>query len=344
MNHPPTPEQSEIIAFVKGSRDNLMVDALAGAAKTSTLEMATKVIPYPVRYLVFNKRNADEAKARMPANVEVSTVNSCGHRTLGKYLGRRLSVDPGKKARLLKAELENYRGDTKDELWGSFSDMLKALSLGYASGWIPDKSFGNAVRLVGDDEFYGGLEFEPTEVEERVIRKVMIACIQEAMDAKIDYDDQVFIPTLFPAEFEKLPLTLVDETQDLSPLNHAMLAKLSKRLVAVGDPCQAIYAFRGADETSMSTLRERFQHARPPPHHQLPLLPAGGGTCPVARPLHAGTGVGTRGNCLQPRRVERRNPPFRRRHHLQEQRAADGPCDETDKGRAATRDTRQRHN
>jgi superfamily I DNA/RNA helicase len=51
-----------------------------------------------------------------------------------------------------------------------------------------------------------------------------------------------------------------DEAQDFSPLNHAMLDKLAKgRLIAVGDPWQSIYAFRGAKTRSMTELTERFK-------------------------------------------------------------------------------------
>jgi len=51
----------------------------------------------------------------------------------------------------------------------------------------------------------------------------------------------------------------VDEAQDLSPLNHAMLRKLVvNRLIAVGDPNQSIYAFRGAMTSSMARLRDTF--------------------------------------------------------------------------------------
>jgi superfamily I DNA/RNA helicase len=51
---------------------------------------------------------------------------------------------------------------------------------------------------------------------------------------------------------------LVDEAQDLSPLNHVQLRRCAGRagrVIAVGDPKQAIYAFRGADSRSMDSIR-----------------------------------------------------------------------------------------
>jgi DNA helicase II / ATP-dependent DNA helicase PcrA len=52
---------------------------------------------------------------------------------------------------------------------------------------------------------------------------------------------------------------IVDEVQDQSPLNHEMMKKLvTKRFIGVGDPCQSIYAFRGAVTNGMRALSEHF--------------------------------------------------------------------------------------
>lgn len=94
---------------------------------------------------------------------------------------------------------------------------------------------------------------------EDLVRRATIESLSQAMGGKIDYSDQILMPTVFPASFPQYPLVMIDEAQDLSELNHAMLSKLvKKRLIAVGDPNQAIYGFRGAHENSMSLLKERF--------------------------------------------------------------------------------------
>jgi DNA helicase II / ATP-dependent DNA helicase PcrA len=58
-----------------------------------------------------------------------------------------------------------------------------------------------------------------------------------------------------------LQVVLVDEAQDLSPLNHQQLLRCAgedgpgaARIIVVGDPRQAIYAFRGADSESMKNI------------------------------------------------------------------------------------------
>ena len=55
-------------------------------------------------------------------------------------------------------------------------------------------------------------------------------------------------------------MVLVDEYQDLSPVNRAMVGRLCKhsRQIGVGDEAQAIYEFRGADVNAMPDAIAQF--------------------------------------------------------------------------------------
>ena len=67
----PTPEQAAIIEAARTTSDNILVNALAGSAKTTTLEMVCNAITgIPILSLAFNKRIADEMKKRLPGHVE----------------------------------------------------------------------------------------------------------------------------------------------------------------------------------------------------------------------------------------------------------------------------------
>jgi hypothetical protein len=69
------------------------------------------------------------------------------------------------------------------------------------------------------------------------------------------------MPTLFGGSFPVHKRVMGDEAQDFSRLNQAMIEKLvgpNTQFLAVGDPWQSIYAFRGADTASMSWLKDRF--------------------------------------------------------------------------------------
>ena len=65
---------------------------------------------------------------------------------------------------------------------------------------------------------------------------------------------------------EDLDLLLVDEFQDTSPLQLAIFLKLSKlvkKTIWVGDPKQSIYAFRGADPASMTSMMDYLGGVKP---------------------------------------------------------------------------------
>jgi len=60
----------------------------------------------------------------------------------------------------------------------------------------------------------------------------------------------------------KFDFLFVDEAQDTNPIQRAILRKIMSpgaRMVAVGDPAQAIYGFRGADSDALGTLASEFQ-------------------------------------------------------------------------------------
>src|SRR5690606_37863782 len=145
------------------------------------------------------------------------------------------------------------------ERYELFAETLRAIESGKTAGWIPDGHYESAHRLMDDSEFYEWLDEEPTDLQWDLIRKVTIYSLKQAWVGEVDFNDQILMPTVITALFPRYPLGLVDEAQDISALNHAMLAKLAKqRLIAVGDACQAIYGFRGAHENSMELLRQTF--------------------------------------------------------------------------------------
>jgi superfamily I DNA/RNA helicase len=56
-----------------------------------------------------------------------------------------------------------------------------------------------------------------------------------------------------------------DEVQDANPINRQMIVSSGQRVVAVGDPHQSVFQYRGADLDSMRLLEEMANC------HRLPL-------------------------------------------------------------------------
>src|SRR6478735_2782728 len=103
MTFTPTSEQALIVETSRTTEDNLIIQALAGAAKTSTLVLIAEALKsVPILCLAFNKKIADEMKERLPGNCTSMTLNSLGHRAWGSAINRRLEIRPNKVGDLLK--------------------------------------------------------------------------------------------------------------------------------------------------------------------------------------------------------------------------------------------------
>lgn len=264
MTHQWTPEQSAIFTEVRDTTENLMIEALAGAAKTSTLVELTKYLQGTTVCLAFNRKIADEMQKRMPGNVQCQTLNSLGHRIWAQQLGgRRLVLSSSKLHHLTIEEIEAAPSDDRDHLYETLGDLGRYIQGSKNHGHVPDSlvaSLGNKLsRLMSDEEFYNMLPEEPTPAQWDVMHRVLVRSWDMALEGKIDFADQLLMPTVMKCSFPIFSNVLVDEAQDLSELNHVMLSKLTKRrIIAVGDSLQAIYAFRGAHTEGMPLLQERF--------------------------------------------------------------------------------------
>ena len=90
----------------------------------------------------------------------------------------------------------------------------------------------------------------------------------------LDFDDLVYIPwrvlqtnhTLRKKYQEQLDWILIDEYQDLNAPQYALIKLLAKELnpnlIAIGDPAQAIYGFRGANVQYINRFKLDFPNAK----------------------------------------------------------------------------------
>jgi len=255
MTHPPTEEQQLIISATKTTTSNLMVNALAGTGKTSTLEMLEGVAKQkPILYLCFNKRNADEATARMLGSTTVRTFNALGHRIWASAIGKGISLDTKKTYNIVKEITDDVRGPESRTIWNAYDQVRQGVEMAKAVGYVPEGVNPSATRLASRNLLHTILDEEPDDLVSDLIDAVLRRSIKLSYEGSIDYNDQVYMSALFGGAFPKFPLTLVDEYQDLNPVNHEMIRKLvgDRRLIGVGDPHQNIYGFRGAKSNGMA--------------------------------------------------------------------------------------------
>lgn len=256
----PTEEQQAIIDAARDSAASLMVKAYAGCAKTSSIKMLAPALPTrSVCAVAFNKKIAEELSAVLPPYFTCSTMNSLGHKAFGSAIGRRLVVDGNKIGKLVTDFGKSLgSGGLVDEEWTSLRNLLvRARVVGLIPEGLPEsrRSLCDDSPSGWDDIAYSaGVDLtEQLMIWARDLLKKSIALAKGGL---IDYDDQIYMSTLFMGLYPKFHTVIVDESQDLSVLNHIQLRKLtSSRLICVGDPKQAIYAFRGADSSSMEKIR-----------------------------------------------------------------------------------------
>src|SRR6516162_3822915 len=152
----PTEEQQAIIERVSATNGNLLITALAGTGKTTTLQMMQEYLDESPRlYLAFAKRNVEDAEGKFPSDTEIMTFNACGHRILAKMIGKRkLEVDKLKSNKLLRLIIDEANKNIQPVLWEVYYDVIAAVAHAKALGYIPDGSYTNATRLMNRQQFH----------------------------------------------------------------------------------------------------------------------------------------------------------------------------------------------
>jgi superfamily I DNA/RNA helicase len=260
----PTAEQSAILDAAASTSDPLMLNALAGTGKSATLKMIDRASKtHPALYLVFNKRNQLDAIAGQKAGefrdtTTIKTFNGLGHGIWAKAITHPLVLDKAKSRTLWRELVEGLGRSDANDAWKCYQVVMDGMEKAKALGYVP-KDVKIAKGLITSAELTSHMDERPNEYALELIDQLLRESIRRAYAGLIDFNDQIYMPALFGGTFPRFPRVMVDEYQDQSPVNHAMLARLVKgRLIGVGDPFQNIYGFRGAKAGGMSAAVETY--------------------------------------------------------------------------------------
>lgn len=254
-----TDEQADFISAVaKG--ESVAANAVAGSGKTTALVGALATAPQSHGLmLVFNKANAEILKDRITRGTyQAMTMNGLGHRIWGAKIQKRLTVNARKTQDILQSWLDEHKERMDPD---SFINICKAISMAKSRAITPgilntpQPNF-DLWRNCCDEQ---GIEPEFFDDHQALLHDLLKTSYTYAWRGLIDFDDQLYMPVVADAPFPTYPFVGVDEAQDLSPLQHAMISRIkAEQRVIVGDPHQAIYAFRGALSSSFEELRSLF--------------------------------------------------------------------------------------
>jgi len=249
--------QIALFDFTLTGKGSAIVDAKAGSGKTTSIIEVCNRLPdgASVLFLAFNKSIVEELKAKLPAGINCSTFNSCGWGSWRRYTGKRfIKVDGKKTWRII------WDTFTKDEVKAYGAFVAKMVGLAKSTGLVPEDDDSkwfkiqdhHGLTLASRDGDYNEAIDLSKQVLKQSIRKADDVC---------DFDDQLYMPWLRNTAFDQFDVVFIDEAQDTNPVQVALLKRMLKtggRLIAVGDPQQAIYGFRGADHEAMNNIKEAF--------------------------------------------------------------------------------------
>jgi superfamily I DNA/RNA helicase len=236
--------QKDIFRDINSGVGHTVVIARAGSGKTSTIVEGFKYLPKGKKTLMvaFNKAIAEELKQRAPSYVDVMTLHSLGFRAIKLAFGADVILENDKCSELIKTLI----GDDYD-MWEVNQSIAKCVSL--CKGFLVDTP-----TRIGDliDKF--GIEIFDYSREKFIELVIKTLGLCKAKKNVIDFDDMIWFPFVYRLNVGKFDVVFVDEAQDLNAAQMAMVLSANKmdgRIIAVGDPAQSIYQFRGADSEAM---------------------------------------------------------------------------------------------
>ena len=289
----PSIYQQNVFDFVEKGMGNAVVEAVAGSGKTTTILQSLALIPSnkEVVFLAFNKDIAgvlaDRTREMGVCNVECMTLNAMGNRAWNRFRGQakgQLDANKlNKMARDYRDELEARYSETlapeHESSWRTCDTFLPGIvglvRKAKVAGMVPQDVQGINGLLADTDENWADLiahydiEFDEAHTQDaaaiRIARVLLRRSVLEL--SVIDFDDQFYLPLVYGAAFAQPDFLFIDEAQDVSDIQREILARAMgphTRLIAVGDPHQSIYGFRGANPNSLGLIAERFNAVRLP--------------------------------------------------------------------------------
>jgi superfamily I DNA/RNA helicase len=261
----PTQEQQDILDADKSSNANLMINALAGTGKSATLKLLdTAHTRSEARlYLVFAKRNqleavADQKAGAFSALTSIKTFNGLGHGIWAKAIAHPIALDKTKSRTLWRELVDSLNRTDSTDAWKCYGVVMDGIEKAKALGYVPS-DVKRVTSLITRTDLHHAMDETPDEYAAELIDQLLRESIRRAYLGLIDFNDQIYMPALFGGPFPRFPRIMVDEYQDQSPVNHAMLKRLVQgRIIGVGDPHQNIYGFRGAKAGGMSAAVETY--------------------------------------------------------------------------------------
>lgn len=237
-----------IFAAFDEENTNILINACPGAGKTTVLNALWNRVGCPTLYLAFNTGIVAEAKGKLgqKKDSDIATLHSFGFQTLkSKY--PYVKVNKWKVSNIVKRLYQSQWSPSQlRERSYDISRVVSVLKNNAIFSYTPSIIRDICYHL--DISSYDGIE--------RNVWEVYMSSIDNTKE--IDFDDMLTMPVYYHIKPESYALVLVDESQDLNPIQYELLKMMEGRFVFVGDRHQSIYAFRGAMPDGMDLISNHF--------------------------------------------------------------------------------------
>ena len=264
-----SPQQQLVYDWVLNGSGNAYIPAVAGAGKTTTLINALRLMKGSVAFAAYNKKIADEIQSRLaslgiPAGgaIRAGTFHSFGY-SAWRRVAPEVKLSEHKTDRLLREARvpETFHPFTKQAV-----SLAKQRAIGVLSRFDDAVAWDDLVAHFELEDMLSEGEAKPTDLDAMVTEAIyhsqkVLKLAAERCNEAIDFDDMIWAPLVHNTKVWMNQWVLVDEAQDTNPARRALAKKMllpGGRMVAVGDPHQAIYGFTGADNDSLSTIAREF--------------------------------------------------------------------------------------
>ena len=256
-----SPYQTAIFSFVETGTGNAVIEAVAGSGKTTTIVEAVRRSGGDHIFLAFNKSIAGELQSR---GVNAKTFHGLCYAPLASYTGGKLNAD--KLRDILFAAIESGGlSAVEAQAYGTFAKKLVGLARQAGGGCLVADEEHVWSDIVEHHDLSDDLGDNCSVARGIAIARRLLEVSNEMAD--FDFDDMLYRVVKDGVRLTHFDFVYVDEAQDTNAIQRAILRKImhgGSRLVAVGDPAQAIYGFRGADSSSLGLIASEFSCVRLP--------------------------------------------------------------------------------
>ncbi len=274
-----TSEQLAILEAMAETSDHLIIRALAGTGKTTTLLDGLPSLRGDTLFMAFNRSIADELRHKSAAKlsfealsrVNVTTVHSHGLRAFNRT-GLRAKTLDGKTMFMLKDILEASSFNRNDDVWRNLGKITRLVGAAKSAGFGLSSSFEYFPSIDNLDGWEALAEHY--DIEEDLAGSTSLDTViglarkllkqSNERTNSIDFDDMIYLPLLLNLPIPVYDNVMIDEAQDINATRRELAFRSLAppgRMIAVGDSHQAIYGFTGADVASLDNIERRCQPA-----------------------------------------------------------------------------------